>query len=449
MPQAKRIGIVIKRDGTVVDYSRERIATAIYKATVSANAPNRRLADRMAAQVERALIATYALPASPSVEDVQDVVERILMSAKHIAIAKRYIIYRHERAMIRATRASAFEVTDNVPYRKIYDVLRWNMDHNCDSVDGLNRIIRAGDFPALVHAADQRYNDELKLAAQLIAEREEEVRLIIVAGPSSSGKTTTASKLEENLAKQKRRLKTINIDHYFFDLATHPRDEFGDYDYETPQALDLALIDQHLKQLLAGHEVRTPHYDFQTGRRTLNVHPMHLKDNDILVIDSLHGLHDDMTSQVPDSMKFKLYIETLSQFRSANGPFMRWADTRLLRRMNRDKHFRNLSPLETLRHWHYVRRSELSYIIPFLRHADFIVNSALPYELPILRAHLFRMISTARRMHADDPHRLDAHIRANRIYELLQPIRMVTDETCIPDDSLLREFIGGSRYAGH
>jgi uridine kinase len=333
-----------------------------------------------------------------------------------------------------------------VPYRKLYEVLRWNMDHGCDSVHSLNKLIKTGGFPDLIQAADKRYVSEILLAADRIIENRRNIRIVIIAGPSSSGKTTTTIKLSEQLARSGIGFKAINIDNYFFDLDKHPRDEFGDYDYETPQALDLELINRHLVMLLDGRTVKTPHYDFKAGIRRLDIHDLKLEKNEILLIDSLHGLFDRMTSSVPARKKFKLYIETLGQFRGEDGTLMRWSDNRLLRRMIRDKNHRNLKPIQTLTHWHYVRRSELKNIIPYIKSTDCIVNSALPYELPLLKPRLFTYINKAIHSFGDDPKRLDAHIRANRVHDLMKSIKAVKDDSCVPSDSLLREFIGGSRY---
>jgi uridine kinase len=297
-----------------------------------------------------------------------------------------------------------------------------------------------------VKDAEKRYLNEVILAADRIIENQDNIRIVIVAGPSSSGKTTTTIKVSEQLKKAGIGFKAINIDHYFFNLEKHPKDEFGDYDYEAPHALDLELINKHLVQLLAGKTIKTPHYDFKTGKRTPDIHELSLAKNEILLIDSLHGLYEGMTRSVPARKKFKLYIETLGQFRGNDGTFMRWSDNRLLRRMIRDKDHRNLKPMQTLTHWHYVRRSELKNIIPYIKQTDCIVNSALPYELPLLKPRLFSYISKAIHSYSEDPKRLDAHIRANRVYELLKNIKSVRDDSFIPSDSLLREFIGGSRY---
>ena len=442
----------------MVEYDRGRIANAILKATTAAGSPNAGLAQAMAEKVEASLIHTYSSPAGsrpagesggdavPSVEDIQDVVENVLIENRLSRIAKSYIIYRHQHAMARAAKAYEFEVTDNVPYRKLYEVLRWNMEHRCDSVESLNKTVVRGKFPQLVQECDRRYAEEVNLAAARILQDLKNIRIVIIAGPSSSGKTTTTFKISEQLRKAGVGFKAINIDHYFFDLDRHPVDEFGDHDYETPGALDLELINKHLVALLDGKTVKTPHYDFKTGLRRLNAHEFTLAKDEILLIDSLHGLYDGMTQSIPAERKFKLYIETLGQFRMADGTFMRWSDNRLLRRMNRDKDHRNLKPLQTLTHWHYVRKSELKHIIPFIKHADCIVNSALPYELPIFKRNLFKYFTKAIDSYKDDPRRLDAHIRANRIYSLLRPLRMAKDDSCIPPDSLLREFIGGSGY---
>lgn len=442
------INRIVKRDGHTVPYDRDRIVTAIFKAAASVGEGERAFAERMATAVEAVLAATYQGGTTPTVEDIQDVVESTLMKQGHVSIARGYVIYRHQRALARAARADQrVEATDNIPYKKIYEVLRWNMDHDCETLAGLNRTMSEGRLAELVAASDQRYADEVSAGAELIHERLPEVRIVIVAGPSSSGKTTTTIKLSERLKAAGRELVAINIDHYFYDLEMHPKDEFGDYDYETPQALDLELINNHLVDLLAGKTIKTPHYDFKSGRRTLDVHELRLLPHQLLLIDSLHGLYDGMTYSIPSSRKFRLYIETLGQLRDAQGNFMRWADNRLLRRMIRDSWHRNLQPLPTLAHWHYVRKSELRNIIPFIGTVDYLVNSSLPYELPILKHKLFRFFPEAMKAYRDEPKRQDAYIRAKRVHEFLDQLQAWSDDRVVPPRSLLREFIGGSEYS--
>ncbi len=439
------IKTIIKRDGQRVPYDRTRIATAIGKAAASTGGFGLEEAERLAREVERRRAESYA-DQEPTVEDLQDIVESVLMENGHLKTARAYIIYRHRRAEARAARGGAVEATDNIPYKRIYEVLRWNIAHGCESIEGLNQILASGGYPDLVAACEERYANECRAAGRKVLEHGDDVRLVIVAGPSSSGKTTTTIKMEEQLSKEGKKLKALNVDHYFFDLEKHPRDEFGDYDYEAPQALDIDLINEHLEQLLAGRTVKTPHYDFHTGKRTLNVHEMRLADDEILLMDCLHGLYSEMTRSVPDTCKFRLYIETLGQLRNHQGEFMRWTDHRLLRRMIRDSWNRNHDPLDTLTHWHYVRKSELQNIIPFIGNVDFLVNSALPYEFPVLKAKLFHYFPEATERYRNDFKRQDACLRARRVMQFLQPLETGADETCIPSTSLFREFIGGSEY---
>ena len=448
MGQTGTICKIVKRDGQVVPYDRERITTAIFKAAASLGGQDRDRAALLAAEVERALAHNAGRGATPSVEEIQDLVERVLIQNGHARTARAYIIYRHDRAQARAARArQPVEATDNIPYRKIYEVLRWNMAHGCETLAGLNRIIAEQRFPELIRDVNQRYDDEIAAGAQLALQRMPAVRIVIIAGPSSSGKTTTTIKMSEHLQRAGLELVALAVDNYFFNLEAHPKDEFGDYDYETPQALDLPLINEHLVRLLAGETIRTPHYDFKTGQRQLDVHEMRLAPHQVLLIDSLHGLFDGMTSAVPAEQKFRLYIETLGQVRNESGEFMRWADNRLLRRMLRDSWHRNLQPLGTLAHWHYVRRSELRHIIPFIGSVDYVVNSALPYELPLLKARLFKFLPEAMEKFRDDAKRQDAYIRAKRVAEFLEPLTPVADDSCVPRKALLREFIGGSAYS--
>ncbi len=437
---------IVKRNGTVVPYDRGRIATAIFKAASAVGGSNYDEADRLAVLVEEKLAAQYGPGSTPSVEEIQDIVEETLIHAGHATTARAYIRYRQERAMARTQRAYKFEATDNIPYKKIYEVLRWNMDHGCETVEGINKIIADGRFPELVDACEDRYDKEVKAGAQLIIDRLPEVRMVIIAGPSSSSKTTTTIKVSEKLAEAGMEFKAINLDHYFFNLEQHPKDEFGDYDYETPYALDLKLIDEHIAALLEGKTIKTPHYDFKTGQRELNVHELSLAPNQILLLDSLHGLFGEMTKSTPDSKKFKLYIETLGQVQNKEGMFMRWADNRLLRRMIRDSWHRNLQPEQTLTHWHYVRRSELRNIIPFIGTVDYLVNSAVPFELPVLKARLFKYFPPAIEKFKEDPKRQDAYVRAKRVYDTLKDLTPMEDDSAIGPKSLIREFIGGSEY---
>ena len=304
----------------------------------------------------------------------------------------------------------------------------------------MNERIKNGEFPHIVHEAEAAYEDDLNMAAELIIDRIKELKMVFVSGPSSSGKTTTTTKLQQRLVKENLKFVALNVDHYFFDLALHPKDEFGDYDFETPQALDLELINKHLKLLSEGKEIKIPYYDFKEGKRYLNRTPMLLNEGEILLIDSLHGLYPPFSESIPNELKFKLYLEPLLQMKGIDGKYIQWTDIRMIRRMLRDSVHRAYNPQQTLEHWHYVRSSELRNIIPYSNTADFVVNSAMPYELALYRPKLLNEFKKWSEMFADDPLKVDAYTRSSRIYKVLDSVLPVEDDSPVPHDSVLSEI---------
>jgi uridine kinase len=438
---------VIKRTGAVVPFRKERITNAIYRAAVAVGGRDRSISEGLANQVVAMLEEITPPDHVPTVEEIQDVVEKVLIENGHAKTAKAYILYRDERARQRRRRAErSVRPAENIPWRKIWEVLAWAADHDLHTVERLNERITRGEFPQIVRETDRAYTEDITAASEVIRERRDSVKIVIIAGPSSSGKTTTTTKLSHLLKKMGLSLVPLTVDNYFFDLEVHPKDEFGDYDFETPQALDLALINEHLVRLITGEEVLLPFYDFKTGKRVYDHTPMQIGPNDVILIDSLHGLYADMTQGIDDELKFKLYIEPLLQMRGPDGRFVRWTDLRLMRRMVRDAAFRAYDPQRTLEHWHYVRKSEMRHIIPYVNTTDYIVNSGLPYELPVMRARLFDRFEKWVEQYRDDPLREDAFTRAERVTNLLRTVTPVEDDSAIPPDSLLREFIGGSCY---
>ena len=440
---------VVKRTGAVVPFNKSRIANAIYRAAVAVGGRDRSVAEALSDQVVAVLERNYPAGKIPTVEEIQDVVESVLIENGHARTAKAYILYRDERSRQRTKkRSTSNRDSGRIPYRTLWEALSWAVDRDLHSVERMNERLAHGEFAQIVAESDAAYEEDIAAAADMILERKDKVRIVIIAGPSSSGKTTTTIKLKSRLEREGLNLVAFHVDNYFFDLALHPKDEFGDHDYETPQALDLPLINTHLERLVAGEQVMMPFYDFKTGVRTDGVKPMQLGPADVLLIDSLHGLFGDMTSSVPDEQKFRLYIETLLQMKDKNGRFIRWTDLRLMRRMVRDASQRAYSPRQTLEHWHYVRSSELRNIIPYIRTADCIVNSALPYELAVMRSRLIDYCNEWVAKYRNDPLKQDAYVRAVRICDLLHSVSAIDpeEESAIPPTSLMREFIGGSAY---
>ena len=438
---------VVKRSGEVATFDQEKVTVAIYKAAASVGGHDRALSEDLSDQVMQALDATYSEDDLPTVEDVQDVVERILIKTGHARTAKAYILYRHERSKMRSQKVVSR--VEYLPYKAMWEALDWAVEHDCHTVSKLNRIIRDGRMPWLIEKTDARYESILDGAAQAILERREELRFIIVAGPSSSGKTTTTHKIMHRLERDGVHVIPMSLDNYFFNLELHPQDEFGDYDFETPEAMDLPLINEHLAALDEGQGIEMPVYDFKTGQRTDQTTHFEPEPGTLILLDTLHGLYGGLTESVPGEHKFRLYIETISQLKDNTGRYTRWTDIRLLRRMIRDSKFRAYSPEKTILHWHYVRRSELKHIIPYQGSADFQVNGALAYELPFLKPHLFPYLEPFLEQWRGNEKRLDGYIRARRIHDLLAAIEDVNDDSMVPDTSLLREFIGGGTYDIH
>jgi uridine kinase len=350
-----------------------------------------------------------------------------------------------QKVLTRGSGESLTYSSDNIPYRKLWEALSWATDNGCVTLDQLGSLVRGGRMGDLIRASELFYEAELDSAVQRILERGEELKIVIVAGPSSSGKTTTTIKVREKLAEAGIDTMPLSADHYFFDLEYHPKVGADDYDFEVPQALDLELINGHLKALMDGGTVEVPHYSFKTGKREGISAALRLGKNQVLLIDSLHGLFPGMTASVPEGMKARLYVETLSVLKDAEKRFIRWADIRMLRRMVRDMQFRSYSPRDTVRHWHLVRRAELKYIVPELRKAHAIVNSFLPYELPVVKRRVEGWLAPLIDEFGRDPDRRDALERSIRVRDMLAQIPAVEEESAVPETSLLREFIGGSK----
>ncbi len=437
---------IVKRDGRVVPFNREKITFAVLQAAVAVGGRDRNEAERVTDDVIEMLEARKKDGTYPTVEEVQDLVEKALIERGHAKTAKAYILYRYEHALKREGKKSLTYSSENIPYRKLWEALSWSVDHDCVMLSQVKDAIEKGRYPELIEESEAFYESEVDEAARRIRARLGEIKVAIIAGPSSSGKTTTTIKITERLKDDRVRFVPLNVDNYFLDLDYQPKDITGDYDYETPQALDLPLIRKHLSMLIEGKEVEIPYYNFKTGKREGVLKRLKLEEKDIILIDSLHGMFPEMTGEIPEEKKFKLYIETLSQVKDREHRFVRWADIRMLRRMVRDMQFRNYSPEKTIAHWHLVRRSELRYIISKLRDAHVIVNSYLAYELPVMKARLGSLFPGFIEKFEGDTEREDAYERALRVKKIFDEIPAWEDESIIPENSLLREFIGGSSY---
>jgi uridine kinase len=393
----------------------------------------------------------------PTIENIQDEVLHALRSYGFQNTADAYECYRWGRHWLREGAITPDKFMGNgFPRAQMDQTLAWNRARGCDTVFGLNEIVRSGRIKTLVDESIALYEQSLDEAAAKVLRRlnaGDPLRMMWVSGPSSSGKTTTTVKLTERLQKQGLRFLMLNLDDYFWSLVEHPTDWINDRNYETPEALDIQLLNRHLAALLAGETIDKPIYSFKEGRRVATK-PIRLEPGQILLLDCLHGLYPPITEGIPASAQFRLYIETQNVLFEGDGTARQptqFTDVRLLRRMLRDARHRNHAPLLTILHWHYVRSGELFSIIPLSGLADHVINGGFPFDLPVLKPFLCGPGGHLPRPEDFQSYTgfLDARIRYERVKRLLEsveglPMQQFQNHDVIPGDAVIREFIGGS-----
>jgi len=259
---------------------------------------------------------------------------------------------------------------------------------------------------------------------------------ILIAGPSSSGKTTFSHRLSIALRVQGLRPVKLSLDDYYRNRDELPLEEDGSIDLERLDTLDVPLLCEHLPKLLAGEEVQIPEYDFVTGMRKEHTHSMRVEAGQPIIIEGIHGLNDALTESVPREMKFKIYISALTMLNLDDHNRIRTTDARLLRRIVRDNLFRGTLPEKTMAMWASVRKGEENYIFPFQEEADAMFNSSLAYELPIMKKYAYPLLCAVQ---PESPY----YTLARRLVKFLNYIRIADVEDEIPVNSILREFIGG------
>jgi uridine kinase len=393
----------------------------------------------------------------PTIEAIQDEVLHALRSYGFQNTADAYECYRWGRHWLREGAISKEHFVGNgFPRASMAETLEWNRRHGCDTVAGLNEIVRAGELKTLAAESIALYEQSLDEAAGKVITRlnaGDKVRMMWISGPSSSGKTTTTVKLTERLQKQGLRFLMLNLDDYFWSLVEHPTDWIDDRNYETPEALDIQLLNEHLRKLLEGNTVDKPIYSFKDGQRK-GSKPIKLEPDQILLLDCLHGLYPPITEGIEASAQFRVYIEPQNMLYEGNGSskkLTRFTDLRLIRRMLRDARHRNHSPLRTILHWHYVRAGELFSIIPLSGLADHSINGGFPFDLPALKPFFCSATGLLPRPEDFESYGgfLDALIRYDNVRRLFESIEGLSLEQTathdiIPGDAVIREFIGGS-----
>lgn len=306
-----------------------------------------------------------------------------------------------------------------------------------DTVHRLNETVRKGKIKDTILIDEALHEKKLSDLADKIASKKN-IKMVLIAGPSSSGKTTFAKRLGIQLRLNGLKPVTISVDNYFVEREDTPRDENGNYDFERIDAIDLDLFNEHLLKLLNGETVFVPTFNFETGKKEYTGETMHLDDDQILVIEGIHCLNDVLTSKVPREQKYKIYISDLTVLNIDGFNRISTTDSRLIRRMVRDFNYRGYSAMHTLEMWYSVNRGEVKYIFPFQEQADTMFNTSLVYELGVLKDYvipLLKQITPSSKEYSE----------AVRLLDLLRYFESIPSED-VPKNSLLREFIGGSIF---
>jgi len=305
-----------------------------------------------------------------------------------------------------------------------------------EDIGQLNMAIRDGRARELVLVNEALHEQHIAHIATQIAERHRDgLRLVLIAGPSSSGKTTFSKRLAIQLMAHGLKPYTLEMDRYFVEREKTPRDEHGEYDFEALEAVDLPLFNDQILRMTAGEKVQIPHFNFVTGLREVG-EEVQLTADHILIVEGIHGLNPALVSSLPTQQTFRVYVSALTQLNIDRHNRVPTTDVRLIRRIVRDATYRGYSAVDTLSRWESVRRGEKRNIFPYQENADIMFNSALLYELAVLRPLAEPLLL---QVEPRKPH----YIEARRLLSILGWLQTM-DTELVPDNSLLREFIGGS-----
>jgi len=316
-------------------------------------------------------------------------------------------------------------------YEDIYRIL------GVYTLDRLNKVVREGKAKELILLSEALHEKKISQIADKIAE-DKNKRVILIAGPSSSGKTTFAKRLGIQLRLNGLKPKTISVDNYFVEREETPKDEFGNYNFEALEAVDLKLFNNDLVKLLNGEEIEMPKFNFKIGHKEYNGEKMSLKDDEVLVIEGIHCLNDKLTPAIPNEQKFKIYISALTVLNIDYYNRISTTDTRIIRRTVRDNQFRGYDAQRTLASWYSVTEGEEKNIFPFQEQADVMFNTSLIYELNVLRNYAIPLFE---KIGKDSPE----YAEAKRLCEFLKYFEPIGIED-IPKNSLLQEFIGNGIF---
>lgn len=333
------------------------------------------------------------------------------------------------------------------PYQyKLFDVFKeysdWSSILGVKSIGTLNYAINKGHSTELIQIAEALHERKYADIADEIYRRRDKIKLVLIAGPSSSGKTTTSKRVALQLKVLGLNPVVIEMDNYFVDREKTPRDEDGNYDFEVLGAMDVDFLNKQLNQLFEGETIELPKFDFSVGKRIFRGDMLKLGENDILIMEGIHGMNPNLTQQISHDKIYKIYASALTSLSIDENNSISTSDNRLLRRIVRDGKFRGASAEDVIMRWPSVRRGEINNIFPYQENADIMFNSALIFELPLLKYYAEPLL---RRIPANSPASTDS-IRLLKFLSYIQELQPAEIEK-VPPTSVMREFIGGSSFS--
>ena len=325
-------------------------------------------------------------------------------------------------------------------FKAFTDYVKFNDIVGLDDVGTLNKGIDLGRAPDVINVSEALHDKMFSRIADDITRRYQEggARVVLIAGPSSSGKTTSSKRLAIQLITNYIVPRVISLDNYFVDRSHTPIDDKGDYDYESLYALDLEQFNKDLKALINGEEVRMPTYNFHTGEREYRGDTLQLKENNILLMEGIHGLNPELTKDIAEEMKYRVYVSALTTLNIDDHNWVSTSDNRLLRRIVRDYKYRGADARATIARWPSVRRGEEKWIFPYQENADAMLNSSLLFELAVMKEQAETILRQV-------PSSVPEYAEASRLLRFLRYFKPISDST-IPSTSLIREFLGGSSF---
>lgn len=324
---------------------------------------------------------------------------------------------------------------------KMFDIFkeqhRWNRILGVSTIGDFNETVRSGQTTGLINVSEALQEKKIASIAEQIAHRQG-TRVVLIAGPSSSGKTTFCKRLSIQLVTCGIKPIQISLDDYFVDRHLTPKDENGEYDYESVHALNIPLLNEQLQQLFEGKTIELPKYNFQTGKSEKSGKRLQLDDNQVLVLEGIHALNPELTAQIPQEQKFHIYISALTTILLDDHNYIRTTDNRLLRRIIRDYKYRGVNAQETIHRWPSVRAGENKWIFPYQENADVMFNTAMLFELAVIKQQAEPLLDLV-------PENCPEYAEAYRLRTFLDYIQPIPNRA-LPPTSLLREFLGGSSF---